>query len=84
MPDLDLLISETLFVFSFVISLITWAISRRWFLALIVFSVLGNLSFLVSVDSRMFHLYHIIWLKYFSIFLWPLINIFLIIKYRKK
>jgi len=83
-PSVDLLISETLLAASFIIGLIIWAISKKWFLALIVFSILGNLSFLVNADSRMFHLYHIIWLKYFSLLIWPFINVALIIIYQKQ
>jgi uncharacterized sodium:solute symporter family permease YidK len=71
-------------VVSFIVGLITWAISRKWFLALIVFSILGNLSFLVNIGSRMFVSYGIKWFGYFSLFIWPLITIFLIIKYRKQ
>ena len=82
-PDLDLKISITLLVISFVIGLITWGISKKWLLGLIVFSILGNLSFLVNIGSRMFVSYDIKWLGYSSLFIWPLINIFLIIKYRK-
>ncbi len=84
MPDLDLQISLSLFAISFVVGLITWAISRKWFLGLVVFSILGNLSFLGNIGSFMFKSYGIEWLQYFSLFIWPLINIFLIIKYRKQ
>jgi hypothetical protein len=82
-PDLDLKISLTLLAISFIIGLMTWGFSRKWFLGLIVFSILGNLSFLGNIGSRMFVSYGIKWLGYYSLFLWPLINIFLIIKYRK-
>ena len=83
-PSMDLQISIALLVASFIIGIITWAISRKWFLGLIVFSILGNLSFLGNIESRMFNVFHIVWLKYFSLFIWPLINIFLIIRYRKQ
>jgi len=82
-PDLDLKISIALLIISFIIGLVTWGFSRKWFLGLIVFSILGNLSFLGNIESRMFYIYHLRWLKYFSLFAWPLVNIFLIIKYRK-
>jgi hypothetical protein len=82
-PDLDLKISLTLLVISFVIGLITWGFSKKWLWGLIAFSILGNLSFLGNIESRMFYVYQLRWLKYFSIIVWPLISIFLIIKYRK-
>jgi len=82
-PDLDLKISLTLLAISFVIGLITWGFSKKWFLGLIVFSILGNLSFLGNIESRMFYVYQLRWLKYFSAFIWPFLNIFLIIKYKK-
>jgi hypothetical protein len=84
MPSLDLLISEILLLAAFIIGLFTWAFSRKWFLGLVIFSILGNISFLISVESRMFYIYNIVWLKYFSLFIWPIINIFLIVLYRRK
>lgn len=83
-PDLDLKISITLLIISLVIGLATWAFSRKWKLGFVVFSILGNLSFLISIESRMFYIYHLVWLKYVTIFAWPLINIILIINYRKQ
>jgi len=82
-PDLDLKISIALLIISFIIGLVTWGFSRKWFLGLIVFSILGNLSFLGNIGSFMFVSYDIKWLGYFSLFFWPFLNIFLIIKYRK-
>lgn len=83
-PGLDMLFLEILLVVSFLASILTWVLSKKWFLALIVFSILGNLSFLVNIASFVFVAYNIIWLQYFSLFIWPLINIFLIIRYRKQ
>jgi hypothetical protein len=82
-PILDLEISLFLLVASFVVGLVVLAISKKKLLALVVFSILGNLSFLVNVGSRMFRFYHIIWLQYAVIFIWPIINIYLIIRYIK-
>jgi len=85
MPDIDLLISEVLLVFSLiVVGLMVWEVSKKWLLGLVVFSILGNISFLVSADYRMFYVYHIVWLQYFALFVWPFINIFLLILYRKQ
>jgi hypothetical protein len=83
-PTLDLKINLALLAISFIIALVVWAISKKKFLAIVVFSVLGNLSFLVSIGSRFFIFYHIEWLKYLSLFIWPIINIYLIIKYFSK
>ncbi|HRY82976.1 MAG TPA: hypothetical protein P5232_04770 [Candidatus Moranbacteria bacterium] len=83
-PDLDLKISISLLVISFVIGLVTWAVSKKWKLGLIVFSILGNLSFLINVGSFMYISYSLKWLQYFSLFFWPLINIALVIIYRKQ
>lgn len=83
-PDIDLKISFALLIISFIIGLITWGISKKWFLALIIFSILGNLSFLGNIGSLMFISYNIKWLQYFSIFIWPFINVALIIIYRKQ
>lgn len=82
-PDLDLQISLFLLAASFIVALIVWAFSKKWLLALIVFSVLGNLSFLVNIGSFMFISYNIKWLQYLSLFIWPIINLALIIKYLK-
>ncbi len=83
-PDIDLKISIALLVVSFIIGLITWGFSKKWLLGLVVFSILGNLSFLVNIESRMFYIYHLKWLKFFALFIWPFINIVLIIIYRKQ
>lgn len=83
-PDIDLKISVALLIVSFISGLITWGISKKWFLAIIIFSILGNLSFLGNIGSLMFDFYQINWLKYLSVFIWPFINVALIIIYRKQ
>jgi hypothetical protein len=83
-PDIDLKISLTLLVVSFAVGLITLAISKKWLLSLTIFSILGNLSLLINLGSFMFDVYGIKWLQYFSLFIWPIINIFLIVLYRRK
>lgn len=55
-----------------------------WLLFGMLVSLFGNIAFLLNIGSRMFVFYHIGWLKYFVLFLWPLINILLIIRYFKK
>ena len=83
-PTMDLKISLALLVVSFVVALIIWAISKKKFLAIVIFSVLGNLSFLVNIGSFMFDSYNLKWLQMFSLLIWPIINIYLIIKYFSK
>ena len=82
-PKIDLQITIFLLVVSFIISLVVLAAAKRKFLAVVVFSVLGNLSFLLNIGSRMFTVYHIKWLGYFSLLIWPILNIFLIYYYLK-
>ena len=84
-PAFDLKLSLNLLGLSAVIAIIIWAITRKKFLALVIFSVLGNLSFLINVftSSEMFRVYGIAWLKYFSLLIWPIINIYLIINFIK-
>lgn len=83
-PAADMQITIALLVVSVVVAGIMYARSKNACKALVIFSVLANLSFLVNIGSRMFTFYHLRALFYFSLFLWPLINIFLIIKYFKK
>ena len=80
-PAFDLKLSLNFLGMSFIIAIIILAITRKKFLSLVIFSVLGNLSFLVNIGSRMFVSYDIKWLGYFSLFIWPILNIYLIIKY---
>lgn len=82
-PVLDMQITITLVVISAIIALIVFAFSKNLFKAVIIFSVLANLSFLINIESLMFLTYHIKFLKYFALFIWPIVNIFLIIKYFK-
>ncbi|HLM83607.1 MAG TPA: hypothetical protein VK254_00125 [Candidatus Bathyarchaeia archaeon] len=80
-PGIDLLITAFLLGVCLIISLIVLALAKRKILALIVFSVLANLSIWLNIGSGMFGFYSIMWLKYFSVFIWPILNIFLIIYY---
>jgi len=82
-PGFDLKVSLNLLGASIIIALIVLGLSKNKFKAFLVFSILGNLSFLVNIGSRMFISYSLEFLAYFSLFIWPLINIFLIIKYFK-
>lgn len=83
-PVMDMQITIFLLAISVIVSVIVYAMSKNKHKALIVFSVMANLSFLVNIGSRMFTFYHLQSLLYFSLLFWPLINIFLIIRYFKK
>ena len=80
-PSLDLEISLVLLGVSFIISVFIFIFKRNFKLALIWFSVLGNLSFLVNLGSRMYSFYRIEWFAYIVFIFWPLANLFLIFIY---
>lgn len=83
-PAMDMQITIFLLAISAIVSVIVYAMSKNKRRALMVFSVLANMSFLVNIGSFMFLSYGLVWLQYFSLLLWPIINIFLIIRYFKK
>ena len=80
-PSIDIKISLFLVAVSLVVSLIVLIFAKRRLLSVVVFSILGNLAFLLNIGSEMFDSYDVMWLKYFSVFIWPIINIALIIYY---
>jgi len=81
----DLWITIFLLGVSLIISLIIFALAKRKLLALVVFLVLGNATFLIAafLHSEIFRAYGIIWFEIFSLLIWPFLNIFLIIYYLK-
>jgi hypothetical protein len=80
-PSLDLQLSLLLLGVSFFVSVVIYIFKRNLILSLIWFSILGNLSFLVNLGSRMYSFYKIEWFAYFVFIFWPLLNLFLIIFY---
>lgn len=82
-PSVDLWITLFLFGVSFIIALVFFALAKRRILAIIVFSVLANISVWLNIGSQMFVSYNIEWLKFFSVFIWPILNIFFIIRYAR-
>lgn len=80
-PAFDLKLSLNLLGLSLIIALIILAATRKKFLSLVVFSILGNLSFLLNIGSMMFDFYGIKWMGYFALIFWPIINIYLAVKY---
>lgn len=80
---IDLKITIFLLVISLLISLAVWLYSKKIVVAFLILSVLSNASFLVNIGSEMFDFYNIVWFLYFSVLIWPIINIILIIYYLK-
>lgn len=82
--SVDLKITIFLLVISFLISLVAWFFSKKIYVAALIFSLLANISFLLNIGSEMFDYYEIMWLKYFSVFIWPILNIAFIVYLIKK
>jgi hypothetical protein len=80
-------ITLILLVFSFVVSFVVYLRRKDIYKAFTIFSILANVSFLVNIESKMFVVYHIRLLSSFSLFIWPLLNLFLLVwifKYKKE
>lgn len=78
---MDMKATILLIAVSFIVAMIFLVIKRKIFLSAMIFSILANSSFLLNYGSDMFDSYNIVWLLYFSVFIWPIINIALIIYY---
>lgn len=76
-------ITITLLVMSAIVAVVIFAVSRKIFKTLMWLSILANLSFLVNIGSRMYVSFGLTWLQYIVLFVWPVINIVLIVKYFK-
>lgn len=72
--------------FSFLVSLLILLFSRKIRVALISFSVLLNGVFLLGIYSRsdFFYINNLEWFGYFSLFVWPILNIIFIILYARR
>lgn len=59
---------------------------KEVYLFWVTLSILENLIVFLSglSGSLIFQIYNLIWLQYFAIFIWPLINIFLLASYIKR
>jgi hypothetical protein len=82
---MDLKLTLFLIAIALIISLVVLIFAKRKFFSLLLFSILVNAIFLMGVftGSDMFDYYNIVWFLYFSFFIWPILNIFLIIYYAK-
>ena len=78
-PILDMDITLALVFVSACLGIIIGLLKKNWKIAIAVFSTLSNLAFLINIGSRMFQTYHILWIFWVSVFIWPIINLFLII-----
>jgi hypothetical protein len=76
----DLRIMFFLVGLSFLISLVIFVVSKKKFLSLLLFSILANASIYsaVLVESAIFRIYDLYWLRDFSRFYWPIINLILL------
>lgn len=65
------------------LSAIFFLVSKNLILSLIILSILTNLVFFPDAvsNSLWFRVYDILWLQYFSVFIWPILNILFIIWY---
>lgn len=75
-----------LIISAFILALIIYVVSKKKFLSTLIFSVFINGIFISAVFLRslLFQIYGVEWLQYFSIFIWPIINIILIFYYVRK
>lgn len=60
--------------------------ARNMLVSVLIFSIGMNVVLFLEAMDNSFWLreYHLQWLQYFSLFIWPIINIFLIIWYVRK
>lgn len=81
----DLKITIFLLLVSLLISIVAFIVVKRKISSFLLFSILGNSIFLIDAfsHSEIFRAYGIIWLEIFSILIWPILNILLIIYYIK-
>lgn len=70
----------------FFIALIVFLITKKLLLGTITFLVSSNIVFFLEAanNSLWFRGYHVEWIQYFSLFVWPVISISLIIWYVRK
>ncbi len=57
-------------------------VRKDFFRTFLIFSIGTNAIFLLNSGSMMFVSYDIMWLKYLSLTLWPLLNAYLVYRYR--
>ncbi len=80
-PIFDMQVTLGIMVLGFCISLVVFLVKRNIWLAGMIFSIIGNMAFLLNIGSRMFQFYHILWMYWVSIGVWPLCNLLWIVFY---
>lgn len=78
-PSADLKIIIFCLVFAFVISLITYVVSKKILATVFMFSVLSNLVFYGNSGSRLVVIYNLNWVVSFALDYWPWINLLLFV-----
>jgi hypothetical protein len=78
-PSRDMNIIIFLVVIALGISLLAYLRSKKLFFGFIIFSILSNAIFWVTINYRLAIYYHITWLLSFSKNIWPIINLVLLI-----
>lgn len=81
--SMDLKLTMLLIIVSLIVSFLLYVIKRKILLSVLIFSILTNVSFFLNNGSGMFDAYNIVWLLYFSVFIWPILNIVFIVYYLK-
>lgn len=76
-PSLDLKVIVFMLCFAFVISVITYLMSKNFLAAIFLMSLLSNLSIYLNSGSELFDIYPIKWIVIFTLDFWPYINVFL-------
>jgi len=81
--SMDLKLTIFLLGIAFVVSLFVFIFSRRKAFSFVLLSILANAIFFMGVitGSDMFDFYNMVWLLYFSFFIWPILNILFIVYY---
>ncbi len=80
-PIFDMQVTLGIMALGFCISLVVFLVKRNIWLAGMIFSIIGNMAFLLNIGSRMFQFYHILWMYWISIVVWPLWNLLWIVFY---
>jgi len=85
-PLFDLQIVIALLFVALVVSVVSGLLKKNFCFAGRLFSILANVILIavIFVGSEVFDAYNIRWLMWTSITVWPLLNIFLVLKNCKK
>ncbi len=80
-PSGDLSLALLMMLVFLAVSLIVLFFTKRLFLFIFLISLFSNAVWFLNVmtNSRLFKLYNLEWLKFFSIYIWPYINLLLFI-----